>query len=107
MNDLIAQRPDAVVAANDEMAMGAMRTIELAGLNVPDDIALVGFDGTSDLWNLEPSLTSMAQPFAAMAELAVSALVQAIAGEVPARHQFVIPELVLGRSSQRPRGSSP
>ncbi|MGB0113316.1 MAG: LacI family DNA-binding transcriptional regulator [Ilumatobacteraceae bacterium] len=107
MRQLLELQPDAVVAANDEMAMGAMRTIEIAGLAVPDDIALVGFDGTSDVWGLEPSLTSVSQPFEAMAELAVSALIQMIAGEVPPVHQLVIPELVLGRSSQRPRGSSP
>lgn len=107
MNELVALRPDAVVAANDEMAMGAMRSIELAGMSVPDDVGLVGFDGTSDVWGLEPSLTSVSQPFAAMAELAVSALVQTISGEVPPLHQLVVPELVLGRSSQRPRGPSP
>jgi len=101
MRELLALRPDAVVAANDEMALGAMRTIETAGLRVPDDVALVGFDATSAAWGIDPTLTTVAQPFEEMAELAVTALIRIIAGDVPPVHQLVIPELVLGRSSHR------
>lgn len=104
MRVLLDQRPDAVVVGNDEMAIGAMRTIEQAGLRVPDDIAVTGFDNTGAIDGIEPSLTSVAQPFLTIGNLAVETLLGTLAGADPPLHQLVIPELVLGASSQRSAG---
>ena len=56
------EAPTAVVFGNDEMALGFMRTVQSHGLSIPDDVSLVGFDGTPEgaLW--WPGLTSSAQP---------------------------------------------
>lgn len=55
-------RPDAVFSANDMMAVGAMTAIREAGLRVPDDVALVGFDNVPITALLQPALTTMAMP---------------------------------------------
>ncbi|MEO8622619.1 MAG: LacI family DNA-binding transcriptional regulator [bacterium] len=62
--------PDAVFAANDMMAFGAMSVARDAGVHVPDDIALIGFDDVPMAALTSPSLTTMAMP---MTELGVEA----------------------------------
>jgi len=62
MQQLLAQKPDAVFVANDNMAVGAMRAITQAGLNVPEDVALVGFDDMPVAAQLQPALTTVRQP---------------------------------------------
>jgi len=64
MRDLLAlnPRPTAVFAANDMMALGALKTIRREGLRVPEDIALVGYDDVPVAQYIEPSLTTVHQP---------------------------------------------
>ena len=54
--------PDAVVAANDEMAFGALEALRERGLSVPEDVALVGFDDVEEGRFTSPALTSVRQP---------------------------------------------
>ncbi|SDP31094.1 transcriptional regulator, LacI family [Actinopolyspora xinjiangensis] len=62
---------DAVFAASDLMAAGAMRVLRAAGRRVPEDVAVIGFDDSDVARNTEPALTSVAQPVQRMgAELA-------------------------------------
>ncbi len=56
------QRPTAIFAANDEMAIGFLKTVHAAGLAVPDDVSVVGFDGIEYAEYCEPSLTTVVQP---------------------------------------------
>ena len=58
--------PDAVAAACDAMAVGAIRAIEDAGLRCPADIAVTGFDDAPWAASLEPALTTVRQPAAEM-----------------------------------------
>ena len=67
---------DALVCASDLLALGAMFALREAGIGTPDDIAVVGFDGTDDGAYAAPPLTSARQPVAAMAEAALDALRQ-------------------------------
>ena len=92
---------DGIFAANDEMAIGAMWALTHAGVRVPDDVALVGFDGTSVNDFLEPTLTSVRQPFDAIALAAVDELLRLVDGQPSSGPIVVAPELVIGGSSQR------
>jgi DNA-binding LacI/PurR family transcriptional regulator len=61
MQQLLAHRPEAVFAASDAMAMGAMRAAREAGVAIPHDVALVGFDGSQASETSNPPLTTVAQ----------------------------------------------
>jgi len=64
MRELLDRVPDldAVFAANDLMAVGALRVLKATGRKVPDDVALVGFDDSSIARHTDPPLTSVRQP---------------------------------------------
>jgi LacI family transcriptional regulator, galactose operon repressor len=68
------RRPRALVCANDQTAIGAMAALQSAGLRVPEDIALTGFDGISLGEHLRPSLTTVVQPMRGLGETAVRLL---------------------------------
>ena len=65
-------RPIAIFAASDQLSIGALKAIREAGLRCPDDIAVVSYDGTSESEYCWPPLTVARQPIQAMAEAAVS-----------------------------------
>jgi len=69
-----ASPPDAVFCANDNLALGAMHAIYAAGLTVPNDIAIVGFDDIEEAAFSRPTLTSVAPNKRAIASSAVSRL---------------------------------
>ncbi|MFT4051121.1 MAG: LacI family DNA-binding transcriptional regulator [Microbacterium sp.] len=71
----------ALFAANDQMALGAMRAFADAGRRVPDDVAVVGFDDVEDAAQYHPPLTTVRQDFDALGAAAVASLVALIAGE--------------------------
>jgi LacI family transcriptional regulator len=54
--------PSAVVLANDAMALGFMRSVQVAGLRVPNDVSVVGFDGVPEGGLAVPALTTVLQP---------------------------------------------
>ncbi|MFO7819425.1 MAG: LacI family DNA-binding transcriptional regulator [Halanaerobacter sp.] len=76
-----AQIPDAVFAANDEMAVGAMRYIKEQGYNIPDDIAVAGFDDINLVDYVEPSLTTVFQPVYELGKKGIGLLLRLINGE--------------------------
>jgi LacI family transcriptional regulator len=76
-------RPTAIFAANDLMAIGAIKAIREAGLRVPDDIAVVGFDNISAAELVTPQLTTIAQAQEQMGRTAAELLFTRIAGEAP------------------------
>ncbi len=93
-------RPTAVFAANDRMAIGAMRAIYEAGLSVPDDISIVGLDDIEVAAFQNPPLTTVRQSFAQLATLGVQLLLDIIAGKQPAQPKIVIePTLIVRRST--------
>jgi LacI family transcriptional regulator len=67
-------RPSAIFTASDQMCTGALKAIREAGLRCPEDIAVVSYDGTSESEYCWPPLTVGRQPVQAMAEAAVSAV---------------------------------
>ncbi len=92
---------DAVIAANDVMALGAMDGARTdAGLNVPKDVAVVGFDGVAPASWAAYQLTTVRQPVGRMTQAAVDMLMERIAdpGMGPERRLFS-GELILGASA--------
>jgi DNA-binding LacI/PurR family transcriptional regulator len=77
------ERPDAVFAYNDLIAIGAMRTLSERGLRVPEDVAVVGFDDIEESRYGSVTLTTVSPDKEAIARLAVDSLVERISG-IPA-----------------------
>jgi len=74
MKVILRSQPDAVFVASDTMALGALRAIREAGLRVPEDIALVGFDDFPPALQAEPALTTIRQPVEQLGAIAVEKL---------------------------------
>lgn len=73
-------RPDALIVHNDLIAIGVYRGLRDAGIRVPEEIALTGFDGTQEGQNLERPLTTLSTPPQEMAQAALEILLARIAG---------------------------
>lgn len=99
MRSLIAQRPDAIFAASDTMALGAMRALREEGLRIPDDVALVGFDGLPASEHSVPALTTVRQPVTETGARAVHHLNALIAGSETAPVVEIMPVELLVRES--------
>ncbi|PWW08168.1 LacI family DNA-binding transcriptional regulator [Mangrovibacter plantisponsor] len=83
-------RPDAVFAISDTLAAGAMSAIEQAGLQVPRDIAVAGFDGTELAEMVSPPLTTIVQPSREIGREAFRLLLRKIdAPESPSQRVFL------------------
>ncbi len=67
-------RPDAIFCGNDQMAIGAIRAIQEAGLKIPDDIAVMGFDNNFPGTLIQPSLSTVSVPKQRMGSEAVELL---------------------------------
>jgi len=92
---------NAVFAGNDLMALGAIISIKERGLNIPDDIAIIGFDDIPLDNLIEPSLSTMAQPVERMSFEAVRILVNQIKDRNSAQERIVIEaDLVIRHSTQ-------
>lgn len=76
----LAERPSAVFASNDDMAAGVVAVAHKSGLDVPGDLTVVGFDDTALATTIWPELTTVHQPIADMAEMAVRRLVEQVKG---------------------------
>ena len=70
--------PDAVFAANDQMALGLVRSLTEAGRTVPDDLSIVGFDDVDGSAYFNPPLTTIRQDFALLGERCIDLLLAAI-----------------------------
>ncbi|MEO5876517.1 MAG: LacI family DNA-binding transcriptional regulator [Streptosporangiaceae bacterium] len=83
MRDLLARDPllDAVFAASDPMAIGAMRVLREHGRSVPGDVAVVGFDDSTTARHTDPPLSSVHQPVEAMGRAMAELMVARIQGQ--------------------------
>ena len=94
-------RPDAVFAANDVMAMGALAALQAAGLQVPDDIAVMGFDDIPLARLLTPPLTTVRQYQTQLGRRAAELLLERLSGAYngPGRSQEMPYEIVVRASA--------
>ena len=101
---LLRQRrpPDGLLFANNLMTVGGLRAIAEAGLAIPDDIAVVGFDDAIWATALRPPLTVVAQPTYEIGQTAAKLLLRRVNGESrPPRRVVLEAELIVRASSQR------
>lgn len=98
MTVLLERGVDAVFAANDRMAAGAIAAARRAGLRVPQDVAVAGFDDSGLAATHEPAITTMRQPWEQISAQMVSVLLEAIAGAEP-RSVILDTELVVRESA--------
>jgi len=105
MQNLMLQtpRPTAILCANDEMAMGAIRAIQAAGLSVPDDFSVVGFDDAPYSGVVHPGLTTYAQPVEQMARAAATAILQNLELSLPIQGELFPGHLVIRQSTSSPK----
>ena len=106
MQQLLAldERPDAVVAVSDNAALGAKQVIEAAGLQIPREMGLVGFNGEPLSEIVHPSLTTVALPMAEMGRVAMRLLLKYIVHgeEVPTSETITLPpKLIIRETSNR------
>ena len=101
----VADRPTAIFAAGDQMAIGAMHAAADAGLSVPRDLAVVGFDDIDAAALVRPALTTVAQDQRALGEAAVTALRGLLDAEpgagTPSAEPQIVPTRLVIRGSSR------
>ena len=107
--DLLARHrvalPDAVVCANDQMAIGVLRAFAAAGVRVPADVAVVGFDDIYPASLFDPPLTTVRQPMRMLGERACARLLDRIGDPMLRPEVKLLPtELVLRESCGCPPG---
>lgn len=95
-------RPDAIFCANDMMAIGCLEALRGAGVAVPDNIALAGFDDIPIARYVNPQLTTAAVPIAEIGRQALDCCADALAGRATPGQRSFQPQLVI-RASTRPR----
>ena len=94
--------PTAVIAANDMMALGAMREFRKAGLSIPQDVSVVGFDDIAFAALSEPPLTTVCSPRAEIGRRAVETLVTMIERPDQQGVEVRVPTQLIARDSTAP-----
>jgi len=103
VNALLATtpRPTALFICSDHMAIGGFEAIAEAGLRVPDDISVVGFDDLPEARWVNPQLTTVRQPLKEMAACATGMLVRLIHGETLDSQRMELATTLIERASAR------
>lgn len=93
---------DAIVCGSDLLALGAIRAVHEAGMKVPDDVAVAGWDNIVDCDYVSPTLTSIAPDLKALAATALDALIARIEGTTGTARTYVVPHDLVIRASTAP-----
>ena len=101
------QREDhvgAIVTTNDHMAINLIEQLESSGRRVPDDVSIVGFDGSRIGAHPRIGLTTVAQPVEQLARSSLDLLLERVLGEIPSerRHVRLEPKLIVRTSTAVP-----
>ena len=100
--------PDALVCANDELALSAMKALHRVGVKVPDDVAIVGWDDVMTARYVSPGLTTVRQPLYELGRVAATRLHERITGDLPAPEPRILAtEMVLRSSCGCPERDDP
>jgi LacI family transcriptional regulator len=99
---LLSRSVTAIFAANDIMAVGALKVIREAGLRVPQDVAIVGFDDVPLATAVEPALTTVRQPINDLGSMAADLLLNLLENPPDAQapaHRIILPAKLIVRDS--------
>ncbi|HOG48501.1 MAG TPA: LacI family DNA-binding transcriptional regulator [Anaerolineae bacterium] len=99
MQRLLAQAPDALFAASDMMAIGAIKALREAGRRIPQDVAIVGFDDLPLASIMEPGLTTVRQPIERLGAMAAEVLLDLVEGRVEGPQHVILPVQLVVRQS--------
>ncbi|MCJ1674637.1 MULTISPECIES: LacI family DNA-binding transcriptional regulator [unclassified Rathayibacter] len=92
----------AVFAANDQMAVGAIHAAEAAGLRIPEDLSVVGFDDDPISEFLHRPLTTVKQDFAEVTRIAMHRMIRTLDGHAPTERHRSVPAQLIVRASSGP-----
>src|SRR5690606_30251193 len=93
-------RPDAVFAPNDMVALGMMETLSIAGLRIPEDIAIVGYDDVAFAASARIPICSVRQPAEQLGAAAVDHIMEMLSDGPAARRRVAfVPELIARQST--------
>jgi DNA-binding LacI/PurR family transcriptional regulator len=98
----LARRPRAVLIANNLMTLGALQAIHEHGLQIPDEIAVLGFDDMPWATSLNPPLTAVAQPAEEIGRVAAQLLLDRLADPSRMARQVILPARLVTRTSCGP-----
>jgi LacI family transcriptional regulator len=96
---LFAAKPTAIFASNDEMAVGVIDAANAAGINIPGDISLAGFDDNAIARTVRPRLSSVRQPLEEMGEVACQILVEGLSHPSRTHQHKQVPFEIMERES--------
>ena len=97
----MSQRPTAIVAASDIIAIGAMRALQERGITIPNEIAIIGLDNINFDRSLTPQLSSQSMMQAEIGKTAVEILMSRIGGEKSAPKKIVYQTELIERASSK------
>lgn len=95
-------RPSAIFASNDEMAAGVLQAAKIRGIDVPEDLSIVGFDDTPVAAHIWPPLTTVRWPIAVMARAAALKLIGSLLSEREPEEAALFPSSLIRRASVAP-----
>ena len=93
-----------IICASDPLALGAVRAVRRAGLSVPQDVSVIGYDDSAFMTCTDPPMTTVRQPIDPMGRAVIESLVAQMAGSMPPADELLFePELVVSGSTARRR----
>jgi DNA-binding LacI/PurR family transcriptional regulator len=99
----LPERPTAILAGNDLMAIGAMQALSERGIGIPSEVAVVGYDDIALASITTPRLTTVAQPKYQMGCSAVEVLLRRLVDDSGPPHRVVLrPQLVVRGTTVNP-----
>ncbi|MEL6727087.1 MAG: LacI family DNA-binding transcriptional regulator [Pseudomonadota bacterium] len=96
----LANRPTAIFAGNDEMAIGIYTSARKLGLSIPKDLSIIGFDDTPMASRIAPALTTVRLPIRDMGAEAADSLMRLIKGAQVAENKSFLPEIIVRESTR-------
>jgi LacI family transcriptional regulator len=99
---LLHHRPTAILCASDAIAFGAMEAVRRAGLEVPEDVSVGGFDDIPQAEWVSPKLTSVRAPLMGIGRMALETILGMAVGKEPPSHHIELATRLMARESTAP-----